>query len=368
MQSCTREGRATPCGTPSASLDDLGNNRASASAVERRTDWVHWRWRRSRGRIRCALDPRCEDRAPAETPEQTEALDKRCLRLKLCGTCPIMWESDSGLPFVVWGHCRDRMCPRCQEERARKVRGRVRDLVSTYNAPRFMTLTLAPDGSGLAARLSKLLRSYRELRRRRSFREYVSAGVAAIEIVLNRETREWHVHLHAVVDGDYFPQQLLSDEWRSVTGDSYIVDIRSVKDRNATSDYIAKYVSKAVDIHAWPPGAVREYAIATTGRRVLITSGLSHACNVDPRKIVDLPRAKRVLARCNDIISWALAGDENAKAAVELSRLLGPQYARAFGVDVVDNWCSTDYPSAYDYELFVRYLWAAGPTRVVRVT
>jgi hypothetical protein len=196
----------------------------------------------------------------------------------------------------------------------------------------------------------------------------VSAGVAAIEIVLNRETGEWHVHLHAVVDGDYFPQQLLSDEWRSVTDDSYIVDIRSVKDRNATSDYIAKYVSKAVDIHAWPPGAVREYAIATTGRRVLITSGLSHACNVDPRKIVDLPRAKRVLAKCNDIICWALQGDESSQAAIELVRYMHPSLARAFGVDVVDGWDSSCTPSADDYALLIRYLWDAGPIRVVRVT
>jgi hypothetical protein len=279
-----------------------------------------------------------------------------------------MWESDAGLPFVVWGHCRDRMCPRCQDERARKVRGRIRDLVATYNAPRFLTLTLAPDGTGLSSRLTRLIRSYRELRRRRSFREYVSAGVAAIEIVRNQETGEWHVHLHAVVDGDYYPQQQLSDDWRSVTDDSFIVDIRSVHDRNATSDYIAKYVSKATDIHAWPPAAVREYAISTTGRRVLITSGLSHSCNVDPRKLVDLPRARRVLAQCNNIISWALQGDENSRAAIELVRYMHPSLARAFGVDVVDAWDSSCVPSADDYALLIRYLYDAGPIRVEGVT
>jgi len=54
-----------------------------------------------------------------------------------------------------------------------------------------------------------------------------------------------NVHAHILVYGPYISQEYLSNCWKKVTGDSYIVDIRAVKDMNIALYYITKYIHKA---------------------------------------------------------------------------------------------------------------------------
>lgn len=60
----------------------------------------------------------------------------------------------------------------------------------------------------------------------------MAGGTAALEVVRSKTKprTHWHPHLHvlAVLD-DYIDQKALSEEWRQLTGGSYIVDIRRVK-------------------------------------------------------------------------------------------------------------------------------------------
>jgi len=54
-------------------------------------------------------------------------------------------------------------------------------------------------------------------------------------------------HIHMVIDSpDFIPWQEISNIWHTITGDSYIIDIREVKkDRQRLAGYLAKYLSKA---------------------------------------------------------------------------------------------------------------------------
>lgn len=60
----------------------------------------------------------------------------------------------------------------------------------------------------------------------------MAGGVAAIEVkrAKSKPGSLWHPHLHAlVILDDYIDQKRLSDEWKVLTGGSYIVDIRRVR-------------------------------------------------------------------------------------------------------------------------------------------
>lgn len=55
-------------------------------------------------------------------------------------------------------------------------------------------------------------------------------------------------HIHLVINSEFIPQRELSNIWKTVTGDSFIVDIRKVnmgRNPKAVAAYITKYLAKA---------------------------------------------------------------------------------------------------------------------------
>lgn len=55
-------------------------------------------------------------------------------------------------------------------------------------------------------------------------------------------------HIHMIVDCEWIPKSELSETWRLITGDSFIVDIQKIdvfKDPKKVYAYITKYVTKA---------------------------------------------------------------------------------------------------------------------------
>ena len=70
------------------------------------------------------------------------------------------------------------------------------------------------------------------IKKGRGFNEFckINGAMYSYENTFNNETKEWNVHLHmfALLD-DWIIQSELSEYWHSITGDSYIVDIRRIK-------------------------------------------------------------------------------------------------------------------------------------------
>jgi len=55
-------------------------------------------------------------------------------------------------------------------------------------------------------------------------------------------------HIHMIVDCDFIEKDVLSETWETITGDSFIVDIRQVNaigDPRKVFSYITKYMTKA---------------------------------------------------------------------------------------------------------------------------
>lgn len=263
---------------------------------------------------------------------------KRVNRLQGCCAVPELRVSSDGLPNVRFNCCRDRLCPRCQRQRGMAVRERILAVVQTFNAPRFATLTLAHREESLSVMNVRMANAFRELRKRPEWKALVSGGVWVIETTLNAKTGNWHLHLHLIIDGKFFPQKLLSKLWLTVTGDSSICDIRAVPDRKKAVAYVADYVAKPVELATWEPEKIREFATAMHGVRMVHTFGKAHRAVVESAEPPSEEKASVFVIHTLTLRRLAASGNAKAQFAVNTLRVWRKNVCEAMGL----TWFRTE--------------------------
>lgn len=133
----------------------------------------------------------------------------------------------------------DRDCPSCASRFRRKVFAQANDFLDSCDFPRFLTLTLVIDADGSADNFGLMWRLFWDFRRRMENDGFTLGRWFAVF--------EFPNHIHCVFDGDFLPKGLVSDNWKAVTGESFIVDIKAFDEQRArkmVARYISKYVSK----------------------------------------------------------------------------------------------------------------------------
>jgi len=264
---------------------------------------------------------------------ENAALLKRAQNIGFCCHSPQVLLQTDGKPCLSLQACRDRMCPRCQRARGGHLKTKVAALVAKFNAPRLLTLTLRnhPEGE-LSTMLDRLSRNFRCLRASPFWKEHVIRGCYTIEVTFNKASRTWHAHLHAITDGGFMRQAALSDLWKSLTGDSSIVDIRAINDRDKSARYISSYVAKPIDGELWEAAQVVEFALATRGRRMVHTFGKAHGKAIDPPETEDLPKLSSPLCSLRDLVHSAGRGVPQSMEAVSLIPRMGKRWCHAAGL------------------------------------
>jgi hypothetical protein len=133
----------------------------------------------------------------------------------------------------------DYFCPICAKRWRKKVFARYWRCICAMRRPKFLTLTLKKDGGKLTERLKGLWEMKKSLFRRLREKGYAIDRWCGIIEPPN--------HVHIVIDSDYIPQKEISLIWKTITGDSYIVDLRklSSSDPRGMAAYITKYLTKA---------------------------------------------------------------------------------------------------------------------------
>ena len=81
-----------------------------------------------------------------------------------------------------------------------------------------------------------------------------------------------NLHCHAIVYGPYISQRELANRWFSITGDSYVVDIRKVNNPKAATSYVLKYITKPPAVRT--PTVLADYVETIKGTRRLRTGGI----------------------------------------------------------------------------------------------
>lgn len=211
--------------------------------------------------------------------------------------------------------CKSRVCPRCAKIRARALAQRIKDLIHEMDAPRFLTLTCRSNNDPLADQITQLRRWFGTMRRGSSWKDHVSQGVYTIEITWSQKRRQWHPHLHAIIDGVYYAHQAILDEWESIVGDQAGVDIRAVHGVHKLANYLSTYVAKTCDLAQLPPEKLAEWAVQTHGLRLAQTFGRLQACK--PQTEPPEPKATRTVpVDVNLMAQRAANGDRIADQAL----------------------------------------------------
>lgn len=204
-----------------------------------------------------------------------QALQKACISQKRLarfvgcgGSVHVRW-SESERKYACSGnYCRDRFCIPCGTARGSLIADNLIELCQGKTV-RFLTLTLRSRGSTLATCIDRLMLYFGMLREGRLWKRHVKGGAYFIEVKRGKGSGGWHVHVHCLVEGHFLPKQELSDAWRTITGDSYIVDIRPVPDIRAKAQYVTKYVSKPMDTTVFASDAdLAECIVTLHGRRL----------------------------------------------------------------------------------------------------
>ncbi len=199
-------------------------------------------------------------------------------KLATCCVHPLIISIDSGAGFfLAEQRCKSRVCPRCSRIRANRLAGRITDLVRKMDAPRFLTLTMRSTDGPLADQVKTIRRRFATLRRRPAWTRNVVQGIYTVEITHNAHTRLWHPHLHAIIDGQYWPHRELLRQWEAIVGDQAGVHIRAVHGISKLARYLASYVAKSCDLSKLNPTHLAEWAVETHGLRLAQTFGRLHA-------------------------------------------------------------------------------------------
>lgn len=217
---------------------------------------------------------------------------------------------------VAGSGCHDRWCLPCARDRSRAISANLLHATKGKRL-RFITLTLHHRDTSLSGELDRLMHSFANLRRTRLWRKTVDGGVAVVEVQRSKTHPRWHPHLHIICEGTYLPQPRLKALWHSITGDSYIVDIRRVDNDAMLANYVTKYVTKP-----WSGDVIRsdhlldEVITAMDGRRLVTTFGSWRGI---PLTIIPLSDAWENLGSLDDWLYKAKQGDAEARQL--LSRL-----------------------------------------------
>lgn len=206
---------------------------------------------------------------------------QRLDRFAQCGAgCVVEHHPESGDWRIRASYCRDRVCQACGSARSARIAANLCEHAHGRNC-RFVTLTLRHNRTPLSDQISRVYTAFSTLRRRKWFKACVTGGVAFLEVKIGRDGL-WHVHLHCLWEGTFFHQRELSAEWYAVTGDSSIVDVRSISTDQKEVRYAAAYAGKPLDASiVREPPRLHEFITAIKGRRLALTFGTWRGLDVD---------------------------------------------------------------------------------------
>ena len=202
------------------------------------------------------------------------------------------------------------VCPFCAKRRAGKMMAQYVQKIdqvlseSPSLKPIMITLTVK-NGSDLAERFNHMNSALKRLLERR--RDWIKKGwgktefrkldglVYSCEFTFNPDTG-WNPHVHILtLAHDWIDREALSSEWKSVTGDSFIVDVRRIKNKSTNIDSgsdmlagIAEVMKYALKFSDLPPDQVWTAYTTLRGKRLMGSVGSLRGVQI-PDSLLDDP-------------------------------------------------------------------------------
>jgi len=112
----------------------------------------------------------------------------------------------------------------------------------------------------------------------------VEGGIWFFQLKKSDNDSQWHNHLHCLLDSRYYPQGELSKNWADVTGGSYVVDIRIIRDPGKAANDAARYAACPADFSKTALDDNVAVYHALHGRRLCGTFGSAKHVPLKPPK------------------------------------------------------------------------------------
>jgi hypothetical protein len=156
------------------------------------------------------------------------------------------------------------------------------------------------DGPDLAERFRHLHSSQRELwkakqRARGSVLDGVEGAVWSYEVKRGSGSGKWHPHLHMIALAEVQPDQArLAREWKSITGDSHVVDVRLIEQADPVSGFLEVF-KYAVKFSDQEPADTLVCYLTLKGKRLIGSAGCFRGVVIpedlmdDDSDLADLP-------------------------------------------------------------------------------
>lgn len=178
-----------------------------------------------------------------------------------------------GYAHSVSLRCGDRTCSECRSRDYFRLLSQYKTFLQSKSRLRLLTLTLRGRPSYLhRSRVIHIRNCFNKLLRQSFYKTRLLGGFYSIEAKKKEYLTGyagWNVHIHILFEGGYIMQQRLKRDWKVLTGDAYIVDIRSAYSGISGLKYMLKYLLK-------PPttlGSDWEYNNALKGIRLISAFG-----------------------------------------------------------------------------------------------
>ena len=168
------------------------------------------------------------------------------------------------------------------------------DWLRGVRGPKFLTLTTRHTHRPLADQVAALYKHFRLFRQHKQISRVIRGGIWFFQLKRSSKRSEWHPHLHCVLDANYISQRLLSTEWQLTTGDSFIVDIRAVKDSRKVAEYVSRYCSKPANLSDFTKEDGLEVFSVFHGKRLCGSFGSGRSIHLTPRKCEDVDQWQRL--------------------------------------------------------------------------
>ena len=145
-----------------------------------------------------------------------------------CGHC--------GHPLKVQLSCGSRVCPHCRRKWFGYHFNALYKLVKTWPVIHSMTLTVRniPDAEFGRSCVKEIRANFSRLRA--VFAKQIAGGFYVVQAT--NKGKGWHLHLHIIFNGEFIKQEKISAAWEKITGGSYIVDVRDVKNPKKALQYL----------------------------------------------------------------------------------------------------------------------------------
>lgn len=173
-------------------------------------------------------------------------------RFELCGEGAWIQVSNTKPPRyrIRSRRCHDRFCEACAREKRNLVASNLYRAIPDKPL-RLLTLTLKANGRPLTEQLKRLYSTFTRFRNAAAIKRLMWGGVSFLEVTYNAKTSTWHPHLHIIFEGLYLPTDIARSTWLSLTGDSYIIDVRFIRNTRLAASYVTKYAAKTINASVW---------------------------------------------------------------------------------------------------------------------